>query len=136
VLEGFSSIKEIDGSPLEEITKIDGFDADTAKELKERAKEYLETESKEISNRVKELGIQDDLMNHQGLSLGMLLTLGEKNIKTLADFADLSVDEILGGYDEVKGKRVEFEGILQNFDIIRAEAERLIMSAREKVFNK
>ncbi len=34
----FSSIKEIDGSPLEEITKIDGFDADTAKELKERAK--------------------------------------------------------------------------------------------------
>jgi N utilization substance protein A len=136
VLEGFSSIKEIDGSPLEEITKIDGFDADTAKELKDRAKEYLETESKEISNRVKELGIQDDLMNHPGLSLGMLLTLGEKNIKTLADFADLSVDEILGGYDEVKGKRVEFEGILQNFDIIRAEAERLIMSAREKVFNK
>jgi N utilization substance protein A len=136
VLEGFSSIKEIDASPLEEITKIDGFDADTAKELKERAKEYLETESKEISNRVKELGIQDDLMNHPGLSLGMLLTLGEKNIKTLADFADLSVDEILGGYDEVKGKRVEFEGILQNFDIIRAEAERLIMSAREKVFNK
>ena len=136
VLEGFSSIKEIDGSPLEEITKIDGFDADTAKELKERAKEYLETEAKEISNRVKELGIQDDLMNHPGLSLGMLLTLGEKNIKTLADFADLSVDEILGGYDEVKGKRVEFEGILQNFDIIRAEAERLIMSAREKVFNK
>ena len=60
----------------------------------------------------------------------------EKNIKTLADFADLSVDEILGGYDEVKGKRVEFEGILQNFDIIKAEAERLIMSAREKVFNK
>jgi N utilization substance protein A len=136
VLEGFSSIKEIDGAPLEEITKIDGFDAETANELKERAKEYLETESKEISNRVKELGIQEDLMNHPGLSLGMLLTLGEKNIKTLADFADLSADEILGGYDEVKGKRVEFEGILQNFDIVRAEAERLIMSAREKVFNK
>ena len=136
VLEGFSTIKEIDGAPLEEITKIDGFDAETANELKERAKEYLETESKEISNRVKELGIQEDLMNHPGLSLGMLLTLGEKNIKTLADFADLSVDEILGGYDEVKGKRVEFEGILQNFDIVRAEAERLIMSAREKVFNK
>jgi N utilization substance protein A len=75
-------------------------------------------------------------MNHPGLSLGMLLTLGEKNIKTLADFADLSADEILGGYDEVKGKRVEFEGILQNFDIVRAEVERLIMSAREKVFNK
>ena len=39
-------------------------------------------------------------------------------------------------YGEVEGKRVEFEVILQNFYIIRAEAERLIMSAREKVFNK
>jgi transcription termination/antitermination protein NusA len=39
----------------------------------------------------------------------------KKNIKTLADFADLSVDEILGGYDEVKGKRVEFEGIPAEF---------------------
>jgi transcription termination factor NusA len=38
VLEGFSSIKEIDGSPLEEITKIDGFDADTAKRIKRKSK--------------------------------------------------------------------------------------------------
>jgi len=134
VLEGFSSIKEIDGAPIEEISKIDGFDQETAKELKDRAKEFLDVESKEISNKVKELGIEDDLMKHEGLSLGMLLTLGEKNIKTLKDFADLSVDEVIGGYDEVKGQRVEFEGILQNFDIAKSEAESLIMRAREKVF--
>ena len=134
VLEVFSSIKEIDGAPIEEISKIDGFDQETAKELKDRAKEFLDVESKEISNKVKELGIEDDLMKHEGLSLGMLLTLGEKNIKTLKDFADLSVDEVIGGYDEVKGQRVEFEGILQNFDIAKSEAESLIMRAREKVF--
>ena len=75
------------------------------------------------------------MLFRSGLSLGMLLTLGQKNIKTLQDFADLSVDEILGGYDEVKGKRIEFEGILENFDIARSEAERLIMKAREKALN-
>ena len=30
----------------------------------------------------------------------MLLTLGEENIKTLKDFAELSSDEIIGGYDD------------------------------------
>ena len=35
----------------------------------------------------------------------MLLTLGEENIKTLKDFAELSTDEIVGGYDEIKGKK-------------------------------
>jgi hypothetical protein len=35
--------------------------------LKERAKEYLETKSKEISNRVKELGIQEDLLKSSRL---------------------------------------------------------------------
>ena len=35
----------------------------------------------------------------------MLLTLGEDNIKTLKDFAELSTDEIIGGYDEIKAKK-------------------------------
>jgi hypothetical protein len=43
-------------------------------------------------------------MNHPGLSHGMLLTLGEKNIKTLADFADLSVDEISKQYEQKKAE--------------------------------
>ena len=35
--EGFSTIEEINQSPEEEISKIEGIDIDTAKELKERA---------------------------------------------------------------------------------------------------
>ncbi len=133
--EGFGNISDIDKASVEDFLKIDGFDEETAKELKTRAKEYLEEEAKEISNKVKELGIQEDLANHKGLTLGMLLTLGEDNIKTLKDFAELSTDELIGGYDEIKGKREKFDGILEEFSISRKTAEDLIMRARKKVFN-
>ena len=35
----------------------------------------------------------------------MLVVLGEKNIKKLKDFAELSSDELIGGMDEIKGKK-------------------------------
>ena len=41
----------------------------------------------------------------------MLLTLGEKKIKNLKDFAELSTDELIGGYDEKKGVRYQNRGI-------------------------
>ena len=78
VSEGFNSIKAISGADINDFLKIDGFDEETAKELQDRAKEFLEEEEKEIANKVQELGIKEDLANHKGLSLGMLLTLGEK----------------------------------------------------------
>ena len=132
VSEGFNSIQDIENSNVDEILKIEGFDEETAKELKNRAKEYLEEEAKEIANKVQELGIQEELANHKGLTLGMLLTLGEENIKTLKDFAELSSDEIIGGYDEIKGKREKFDGILEEFNLSRKDAEDLIMRARKK----
>jgi N utilization substance protein A len=135
VSEGFNSIKDISNATIDDFLKIDGFDEETAKELQERAKEFLEEEEKEIASKVQELGIEEDLANHKGLTLGMLLTLGEENIKTLKDFAELSTDEIIGGYDEIKGKREKFDGILEEFSIPRKDAEDLIMRARKKVFN-
>ncbi len=135
VSEGFSSVRDISDADINDFLKIDGFDEDTAKELQKRAKEFLEEEEKEIANKVQELGIEEDLANHKGLTLGMLLTLGEENIKTLKEFAELSTDEIIGGYDEIKGKREKFDGILEEFDIPRKDAEDLIMRARKKVFN-
>ena len=135
VSEGFNSIKDICNATNDDFLKIDGFDEETAKELQERAKEFLEEEEKESASKVQELGMEEDWANHKGLTLEMLLTLGEENIKTLKDFAELSTDEIIGGYDEIKGKREKFDGILEEFDIPRKDAEDLIMRARKKVFN-
>ena len=134
VAEGFSSIEEIHQSTLEEILKIEAIDENTAKELKERAEEYLKKEKEDIGKKLKELGVEDVLINFKGLTPGMLVTLGEKKIKTLMDFADLSTDELIGGYDEKQGKRFKIEGFLEEFALAKNEADDLIMNARNIVF--
>jgi len=134
VAEGFSSIEEIHQSTLEEILKIEAIEENTAKELKERAEEYLKKEKEDIGKKLKELGVEDVLINFKGLTPGMLVTLGEKKIKTLKDFADLSTDELIGGYDEKQGKRFKIEGFLEEFALAKNEADDLIMNARNIVF--
>ena len=134
VAEGFSSIEEIHQSKLEEILKIEAIDENTAKELKERAEEYLKKEKEDIGKKLKELGVEDVLINFKGLTPGMLVTLGEKKIKTLKDFAELSTDELIGSYDEKQGKRFKIEGFLEEFALAKNEADDLIMNARNIVF--
>ena len=48
----------------------------------------------------------------------MLVILGQK-YKKLADFADLSSDELIGGFDEIKGKKIRIEGYLEEFSLSR-----------------
>ena len=134
VAEGYSSVKEISQASQDEIIKIEVIDENTANELKERAAEYLVKEKENIEKKLKDLGVNDDLINHKGLTPGMLLTLGEKKIKTLKDFADLSTDELIGGYDEKKGIRYKIEGYLEEFALTNNEADNLIINARNIVF--
>ena len=105
VSEGFHSIEEIANSNEEDISKIDAIDTDTAKELIERSKETLVKEKEAISQKLKELGVEEELISLKGMTQGMLVILGQKNIKKLTDFADLSSDELIGGFDEIKGKQ-------------------------------
>ena len=132
---GFSSIKEIHEAKLEDISKIEGLDSGTAKELKERSAEYLIKEKENMSKKLNELGLEDALINFKGVTPGMLVTLGEKKIKTLKDFAELSTDELIGGYDEKQGKRFKIDGYLEEFALTKKEAEDLIMNARNLIFN-
>jgi len=134
VAEGFSTIEEINQSSEDDITKIEGIEKDTAKELKERANDYLIKEKENIAKKLKDLGVDDDLIKHKGLTPGMLLTLGEKKIKTLKDFADLSTDELIGGYDEKKGVKFKIEGYLEEFALTNSEADDLIINARNVIF--
>ena len=64
----------------------------------------------------------------------MLVTLGEQKILTLNDFADLASDELTGAYDTIKGERVRIKGYLEDFALSKKEADDLIMSARDKVY--
>ena len=134
VAEGFSSIDDIKDSVPEALTKIEGIEPETAKALIERAKEFYQKDQEEISNRIKDLGLENELINHVGLTPGMLVTLGEQKILKLVDFADLASDELTGGYDIVKSERVKIKGYLEDFALSKNEADELIMSARNKVY--
>jgi transcription termination/antitermination protein NusA len=134
VAEGFSNIEEISKASAEEISKIEAIDENTAKELQERAKEYLVKEKENIGKKLKDLGVEEDLISLKGLTPGMLLTLGEKKIKQLKDFAELASDELIGGYDEKKGVRFKVEGYLEEFALSKEEADDLIINARKIVF--
>ena len=132
VAEGFTSIDEIKDSSIESLTKIEGIEEDTAKELINRAKESYQKEQEEISKKIKDLGMNNDLINHEGLTPGMLVTLGEQKILNLSDFADLASDELTGSYDIVKGEKIKIKGYLEDFALSKSEADNLIMSARDK----
>ena len=134
VSEGFISIDEIAQSNPEEISKIEAIDQETAKELINRSKETLIKEKEAVSQKLKELGVDDKLVSLKGMTQGMLVILGQKNIKKISDFADLSSDELIGGYDEIKGKKIRIDGYLEEFSLSRKEADDLIMAAREIAF--
>ena len=134
VAEGFSSIDDIKDSDTQALMKIEGIEEETAKELIERAKEFYQKDQEEIANRIKNLGLENDLISLKGLTPGMLVTLGEQKILTLNDFADLASDELTGGYDIIKGERVKIKGYLEEFALSKNEADELIMSARKIVY--
>jgi len=131
VAEGYSSIDDIKDASIETLTKIDGIEEDTAKELIERALEFYKKDQEEIQKRIKDLGLENSLIKLQGLTPGMLVTLGEKKILTLKDFADLASDELTGSYDVIKGERIKIKGYLEDFALSKKEADELVMSARD-----
>ena len=134
VAEGFSTIDDIKDSTVESLTKIEGIEEDTAKALIERSKDFYQKDQEDISQKIKELGLEDSLINLKGLTPGMLVTLGEQKILKLEDFADLASDELTGGFDVIKGEKVKIQGYLEDFALSKNEADDLIMAARDIVY--
>ena len=131
VSEGFSTMEEVAFVESSEISSIDGFDKETATELQERAKDYLENLNKKSIDFAKSNGIEDDLLNFEGLNPQMLEVLVKDGIKSLNDFATCADWELAGGYTIVDGNRVRDEGLLEHFELSLSEAQQLIMKARE-----
>ncbi|GIS05514.1 MAG: hypothetical protein CM15mP109_02700 [Candidatus Dadabacteria bacterium] len=82
---------------------IAGFDEDTAQEIQARASDFINKENEELEQKCKELGIKDDLLEIEELSLKMIVALGENDVKSLEDFAYCSSDDLLG-WDETVGE--------------------------------
>lgn len=94
VAEGFTRAEQIAETSVDELTEIEGFDLEVANELQERARTWLAENAAKLEAKRKEFGIKDEVVNLPGLSIEMIVKLGEKGIKTLDDVADLASDEL------------------------------------------
>ena len=133
VSEGFLSIEDLVFVETSEISSIEGFDDDTAVEIQSRAKTYIEEESLKQDAKRKELGVQDDLEQIDGMTTSMLVILGENDIKTLDDFAGCSTDELFGWVEKTELGSKKQSGLFTGFDITMEKIEEMILHARLKL---
>ncbi|MBL4640089.1 MAG: transcription termination/antitermination protein NusA [Kordiimonadaceae bacterium] len=120
VAEGFTDLTEIAYVEPEELLTVEGFEEELVVELQRRAGDFLEAEARAADDKRKELGVEDELANVEGLTPQMLVVLGEDQVKTLEDFAGCAADELTSKDD----------GILKAFPLTEEEASTMVMSAR------
>ena len=130
VTEGFAAVEDIAYVEEDELASIEGFDEDTAVELQTRAREFLEKEAAELDQKRRDAGVEDAVLDVEGVSLQMAVALGEAGVKTVEDLADLATDEIRGSFENRGGERVRVPGALESFNLSVEEAEALILRAR------
>ena len=130
VAEGFTSLEEVAYVEQDELLSIDGVDESTADELQARARDFLEAQNKKAMERATELGIEDSLVNFEGLTPQMLEALAEDGVKNLEEFATCADWELAGGWTTIEGQRVKDDGLLEKFDVSLEEARDMVMTAR------
>ncbi len=130
VSEGFTNLEEVAYVDIDELLSIDGFDEDTAAELQARARDYMDEQNRKALEEAQALGVEESLIEFEGLTPPMLVVLAKDGIKTLEDFATCADWELAGGWTTEGGQRKKDEGLLEKFEVSLDEAQTMIMPAR------
>ncbi|MFZ3007608.1 MAG: transcription termination factor NusA [Phenylobacterium sp.] len=130
VTEGFATVEDVAYVENAEVAAIEGFDEDTAEEIQARARDFLEKEAAELDAKRREYGVEDALLEIDGVTLPVAVALGAGDVKSIEDLAGLIPDDLRGWFESKDGERVREPGILEAFNMDAADAEALIMRAR------
>ncbi|MFW5426599.1 MAG: transcription termination factor NusA [Methylophagaceae bacterium] len=115
--EGFSSLEEVAYVPEAEMLEIEEFDEGIVTELRSRARDVLLTRAIANEEQLETAKPEQNLVEMEGMTKELALTLASHDINTVDDLADQSVDE-LTDIDSIDEK----------------QAAALIMKARESWF--
>ena len=115
--EGFSSLEEVAYVPEQEMLDIEEFDEDIVAELRSRARDVLLTRAIASEEQLESAEPTQELLDMDGMTKDLALSLSSKGVTTLDDLAELAVDEL-----------VEMD------DLNEEQAAALIMKARESWF--
>jgi N utilization substance protein A len=130
VTEGFATVEDVAYVDVSEIASIEGFDEDTGAEIQARATDFLDKIAAEFDAKRVELGVEDGLLEIEGVTLPIAVALGEGDVKSVEDLAGLVPDDLRGWFETKNGERVRESGILEAFGLEPQDAEALIMRAR------
>ncbi|MDO6460815.1 transcription termination factor NusA [Granulosicoccaceae sp. 1_MG-2023] len=119
VQEGFISVEEVAYVPYQELLDIEEFDEDIVNELRSRAQDALLTKAIASEEEIDGGAPEEALRTLEGMDDTLAFAVAAKGVKSLDDFAELSVDELM-----------EFEGMDEE------RAGKLIMKAREHWFDE
>lgn len=115
--EGFSSLEEVAYVPEQEMLDIEEFDEDIVAELRSRARDVLLTRAIASEEQLESAEPTQELLDMDGMSRDLALTLASKGVTTLDDLAELAVDELV-----------------EMGEMNEEQAAALIMKARESWF--
>ncbi len=115
--EGFTSLEEVAYVPLQEMLEIEDFDEDIVMALRERAKDILLTKAISDEEQLGDAEPAEDLLEMDGMDEQLAHRLASRNIISMEDLAEQSVDEL-----------IEIEGMDEK------RAAELIMTARAPWF--
>ena len=88
--------------------------------MQNRARAYLAKQEQDYFDNGHKMGMNDDLLKFDFIKRPIIMKLGENNIKSLSDLADLASDELVE--------------ILGEDNMSPRLAERVIMKARELAY--
>ena len=128
--EGFRSVEELAYVDLAELASIEGFDEETAEEIQNRARDHIARLEAELDERRVALGVADELKEVAGVTLPILVKLGENDVKTIEDLAGCATDDLIGWTERKDGESIKQLGYLDGIEISREDAEAMIMAAR------
>ena len=126
VTDGYTTIDSIASENIENIEKIEGFDSELAKEILERAQNYIKDQEQANLKIINENIKDEALKNLEGMNNNILAQLAKSKILTINDFADLATFELID----------KDEGILKNMDLDEDFVNKMIMKARENWFTE
>ncbi len=116
VAEGFTRVEQLSETPVDELAEIEGFDAEVAQELQQRATNWLNERAAQLEKRRRDLGVAEAVLALPHMTPEFAVKLGEQGVKTLDDVGDLAGDEL--------------RELLGNDQLTESRANETIMAAR------
>ncbi|HIF50803.1 MAG TPA: transcription termination/antitermination protein NusA [Thiotrichaceae bacterium] len=105
VQEGFSSVEEVAYIPEKEMLAIEEFDDELVSELRGRANDIMLTRAIASEEKLGDAKPAEDLLTMEGMDEVLAYELASKEVITMDDLAELSVDELMDISSDVDKER-------------------------------